>query len=83
MDCLLCQRELFIICGKIFKVFKLKIFKVIYGVFFYPPEISHIVTGGYFVCCGTDVTPLAYYGKCCDSIIAILQAFIISWQPLC
>ena len=51
--------------------------------FFYPPEISHIVTGGYFVCCGTDVTPLAYYGKCCDFIIAILKAFIISWQPLC
>lgn len=51
--------------------------------FFYPPEISHIVTGGYFVSCGTDVTPLAYYGKCCDFIIAILQAFIISWQPLC
>ena len=50
---------------------------------FYPPEISHIVTGGYFVCCGTDVTPQAYYGKCCDFIIAILQAFIISWQPLC
>lgn len=42
--------------------------------FFYPPEISHIVTGGYFVCCGTDVTPLAYYGKCCDFIIAILHS---------
>lgn len=43
MDCLLCQRELFIICRKIFKVFKLKIFKVIYGVFFFTHQRSVIL----------------------------------------